>query len=59
MVIYILVIEKLVVKSIKDLSKGIAEISKGNFDFHVQIERNDEIGQLADTFNSMADGLKE
>ena len=57
--IYIIVIEKLVVKSIKELSKGIGEISKGNLDFHVIIDRNDEIGQLADTFNSMADGLKE
>ena len=58
-VIYLVVIDQLVVKAIKELSGGIGEISRGNLDFHVQIARNDEIGQLADAFNQMADDLKE
>jgi class 3 adenylate cyclase len=58
-IIYLLVIENMIIKSIKKFSKGVAEITKGNFNFHVDIKRRDEIGDLALTFNSMADGLKE
>lgn len=57
--IYLMVIENMVIKAVKKFSKGVAEIAIGNFDFHVNIKRNDEIGDLANTFNSMTDGLKE
>jgi class 3 adenylate cyclase len=57
--VYLFVTENMVVKAIKKFSKGVIEIARGNFSFHVNITRNDEIGDLATTFNSMADGLKE
>jgi methyl-accepting chemotaxis protein len=57
--LYLLVTENMVVKAIKKFSKGVIEIARGNFFFHVNITRNDEIGDLATTFNSMADGLGE
>ncbi|MBN2324957.1 MAG: adenylate/guanylate cyclase domain-containing protein [Spirochaetes bacterium] len=57
--VYLLVTENMVIKAIKKFSKGVIEIARGNFSFHVNITRNDEIGDLATTFNSMADGLKE
>jgi class 3 adenylate cyclase len=57
--IYLLVTENMVIKAIKKFSKGVSEITRGNFDFHVNIKRQDEIGDLATTFNGMADGLKE
>jgi class 3 adenylate cyclase len=58
-IIYTLVIERLVIRSIRVFSRGAREIAAGHFDHHVDIRRSDEIGALADTFNGMADGLKE
>ncbi|UCB46235.1 MAG: adenylate/guanylate cyclase domain-containing protein [Spirochaetota bacterium] len=57
--IYLLVTENMVIKAIKKFSGGVEEITKGNFDYHINIKRNDEIGDLATTFNGMTDGLKE
>lgn len=47
-----------IVKPIKDLEFITARIAKGEFDRRVCINSNDEIGQLADTFNHMADRLQ-
>ncbi len=44
---------------ISKLSKTMDDISTGNFNSRVKIERNDEIGKLASTFNSMMDSLEE
>jgi len=45
-------------KSIKKLNEGANEIGKGNLDFKVNVKTKDELGVLADTFNSMAEELK-
>ena len=45
-------------KSIKKLNEGASEIGKGNLDFKVNVKTKDELGVLADTFNSMAGELK-
>ena len=45
-------------KSIKKLKEGADEIAKGNLDFKVNVKTKDELGVLADTFNSMAGELK-
>ncbi|MCY6356753.1 two-component system histidine kinase PnpS [Clostridium sp. ZS2-4] len=47
-----------IVKPIKDLEFITARIAKGEFDRRVCINSNDEIGQLAETFNNMADKLQ-
>lgn len=47
-----------IVKPIKDLEFITARIAKGEHDRRVCINSNDEIGQLADTFNHMADRLQ-
>ncbi len=45
-------------KPIKKLHKGAEIISQGNLDYKVNIRTNDEIEQLAETFNQMTKKLK-
>ncbi|MBI3878707.1 MAG: HAMP domain-containing protein [Verrucomicrobia bacterium] len=42
---------------IQQLVRGTREIRAGNFDVKVPVRSRDEIGQLAASFNEMADGL--
>lgn len=46
------------VRPIEALVKGTDEIRNGNFDVKVAVHSRDEIGQLASSFNEMAEGLK-
>jgi len=47
-----------IVKPVKDLTRSIKHISAGNFDQVIQTGDSDEIGILADEFNSMVGRLK-
>lgn len=49
---------RMIVKPIKRLTAAAKEISKGNFDVKIETKSRDEIGQLADNFNIMAEELK-
>lgn len=51
-------VSKNFVKPIQQLSKGVQEISGGNFDKKLEINTGDEIEQLADSFNVMTDEIK-
>lgn len=44
---------------INQLSDGVREIAKGNLDKKLSVNTGDEIGELAERFNSMTDELKE
>lgn len=44
---------------LESLSAAVRKIAKGDFDVKVDIESRDEIGQLADSFNNMANELLE
>ncbi|HAV65360.1 MAG TPA: hypothetical protein DCY13_23670, partial [Verrucomicrobiales bacterium] len=44
---------------LRELVLGTREIEKGNYDYHVRVRSGDEIGQLADSFNTMARGLAQ
>ncbi len=44
---------------ISDMRKQALELSKGNFTRKVQVYDDDEIGQLADAFNTLTERLKE
>jgi signal transduction histidine kinase len=44
---------------ISNLSRTMRQISGGDYDLRVKTKRNDEIGELAHTFNSMMDRLEE
>ncbi|MBV8834037.1 MAG: HAMP domain-containing protein [Acidobacteriaceae bacterium] len=44
---------------IVELVKATREVAGGNFDFRLKVQRRDEIGVLAQSFNSMTHGLRE
>jgi class 3 adenylate cyclase len=44
---------------IRELVAGTGEIQRGNFEIKVPVRSRDEIGQLAISFNQMADGLAQ
>ena len=53
-----LFIMKMVHMRVLKLAEGTSEVKKGNLDFSIKIEGDDEIAQLADSFNSMVASLK-
>jgi diguanylate cyclase (GGDEF)-like protein len=44
---------------VKALSDGARAFGEGNFSYRVQLEGHDELGQLAQTFNAMAEALEK
>jgi len=46
-------------KPIKMLTNAAEQISKGNLDVEIKVNRKDEIGKLSNTFNNMAKQIKE
>ncbi|MCQ2455092.1 MAG: HAMP domain-containing histidine kinase [Clostridia bacterium] len=50
---------KSIVKPIRDVSNMARKIAMGNFETRIETEQNDEIGELCDTINSMANELSE
>jgi HAMP domain-containing protein len=52
------IIRKFIVVPIIKLNEGSSEIAKGNLDFSIDIKQKDEIGELANSFNTMAQNLK-
>jgi serine phosphatase RsbU (regulator of sigma subunit) len=52
-------IASIISRPIGELVAGTRRIAEGHFDRPVQIRRRDELGTLADSFNEMAQGLKE
>ena len=44
---------------LETLSAAVRKVAKGNFDVNVDINSRDEIGQLSNSFNDMADELME
>ncbi|QAA34775.1 HAMP domain-containing sensor histidine kinase [Clostridium manihotivorum] len=51
-------VTKHIIKPIKQLSDSTKEIAKGNFDIKIKAKCEDEIGVLANNFNSMIEELK-
>lgn len=58
MLFFYLFFRKSIINPILKLNKGVNNFSKGNFDFHIKKETSDEIGELADSLNEMAQQLK-
>lgn len=57
--ILIFLILKYITKPIALLNTMAAEIADGSYDKRVEIKRRDELGQLAESFNRMADSIEE
>ncbi|HET9826244.1 MAG TPA: ATP-binding protein [Chitinophagaceae bacterium] len=43
---------------IQDLTEGIQQISRKNYSYRIHIKNKDEFGQMADSFNTMAERLE-
>ncbi len=50
---------KMIHHPIKKLAKGTKEVAKLNFDYKVDVKSQDELGDLASSFNKMTSKLKE
>lgn len=48
-----------ILNPLRTLTRAAREVARGNLDARVQMERTDELGLLAQTFNSMLDSLRE
>lgn len=49
---------KLAVRPLGELADGARRVGRGRFDTRVPVRGEDELGQLASTFNSMVEGLE-
>ncbi len=53
----------LMARSITDpvgrLREGTRQVAAGNYEFRIDVDRSDELGELASSFNQMTDGLRE
>jgi len=43
----------------KRLREGTEKVAEGNLDYTIELDRNDELGKLADSFNHMSRNLKQ
>ena len=46
-------------KPLRDLTEAAKEVDKGNYDFTLEYNKNDEIGRLSHTFKQLATHVKE
>jgi class 3 adenylate cyclase len=53
------VLARSITAPIARLAEGTREVAAGNFDFKMNVHRRDEIGDLAESFNHMTQGLRE
>lgn len=49
---------RIIVRPIQELSIGTQKIASGDLDYRVSVQSNDEIGDLAELFNTMAQDLR-
>ncbi len=56
-VILIYFLAKSILKPLKKVTKATKQLAHGNFDVRISINSRDEIGELSDTFNSVAEDL--
>lgn len=57
--VIVVIITKSITKPISELRSAAIELGKGNLDVKVGVKSKDEIGELAKTFNKMAQNLKQ
>ena len=47
-----------ILKPVNRLDRAAAEVTKRNYDYRVPVETDDELGRLAQTFNTMCDSIR-
>jgi len=58
-VILSFLLSKLIVRPIKELSRGMEDVGRGNLSYEIKIDSKDEIGALASSFNRMTGDLQK
>ena len=58
-IIFYFISKKFIIKPLESMNNIARDFSNGHFDKRVNIKNNDEIGDLAKTFNDMADSIEE
>lgn len=58
-IILALFMKRMVITPVKVVGNVCTNVTRGNFDARVSIHRNDEIGLLGETVNTMVEGLRE
>lgn len=56
---FVVFTEKWILRPIHRLIRSAEEIKSGNLDLVVPVESKDEVGRLSESFNAMAEGLRE
>ena len=56
--LFVLFTSRSILGPVQELTRGAREIGQGNLDIVVQAQTNDEVGQLAQSFNAMAEHLR-
>ncbi len=56
--LFILLFSKTIIKDVRQLNDVANRISTGDMDVHIDVDRKDEIGELADSFGRMVASLK-
>ena len=54
-----LVLTRQITRPVRALIAGVRRLAKGELDYRVEVRSHDEIGELADSFNSMATNLEK
>ena len=52
-------LHEMVIRQLRQFVRAIVRVGEGDLEQRIATHRSDEIGELADSFNRMADGLKE
>lgn len=56
--LFLVIVLNKVLKPLKKLNDGAKQIAKGQYDERIAVEREDEIGELSDNFNQMAEAVQ-
>ncbi len=59
LLVFFFIVRKNIIKPIAETAEKFQELNAGNLDARLNIQRRDEIGQLANSFNHFAETLKE
>ena len=57
--IFLAYVDRVIIKPIHVLVESVKQVSEGNYDTYIEVNREDEIGVLAENFNQMITSLKE
>ena len=55
---YSVMIDQIILRRLSKLNRATFEVSRGNYDYALDLSQDDEINDLAENFSKMQDGLK-